>query len=176
MASRNPDAIALLKADHRKVEELFEKFEKAKDGRRKRALAGEICSELSVHTTSEEEILYPACKGKVEKDLMNEAYVEYDGAKVLIAELAAGGPGDQFYDAKKKVLSEEIKHHVKEEEKHSEGVFAQLRDSGIDRACRPDEGAQGRAARTVQVGGLAGADDPQLERIEASAWSRAGLI
>jgi hypothetical protein len=132
MAARNPDAIALLKADHRKVEKLFEKFEKAKDGRSKRTLAEEICTELSVHTTIEEEILYPACKGKVEEDLMNEAYVEHDGAKVLIAELSAGGPGDQFYDAKMKVLSEEIKHHVKEEEKPGEGVFAQLRESGID--------------------------------------------
>jgi len=63
---------------------------------------------------------------------MNEAYVEHDGAKVLIAELSAGGPGDQFYDAKMKVLSEEIKHHVKEEEKPGEGVFSQLRESGID--------------------------------------------
>jgi len=67
MASRNPDAIALLKADHRRVEELFEKFEKAKDGRRKRALAEEICTELAVHTTIEEEIFYPAARARWRK-------------------------------------------------------------------------------------------------------------
>jgi hypothetical protein len=132
MASRNPDAIAMLKADHRKVEELFEKFEKAKDSQRKQALAEEICTELSVHATIEEEIFYPACKGKVEEDLLNESYVEHDGAKVLISELSSGSPNDEFYDAKMTVLSEEIKHHVKEEEKPGEGVFAQVREAGVD--------------------------------------------
>ena len=122
-----PDAIALLKADHRKVEELFEKFESAKGAGAKKALAQEICMELCIHTTIEEEIFYPACKGKVEEDQMDEAYVEHDGAKVLIAELLNGSPDDDFYDAKMKVLSEEIKHHVKEEERPGDGVFAQAR-------------------------------------------------
>ena len=71
------DAIALLKADHRKVEDLFEKFEKARDATRKQALAQEICTELCVHATIEEEIFYPACKGIVEDDLMSESYVEH---------------------------------------------------------------------------------------------------
>lgn len=128
-----PDAIALLKADHRKVEGLFEKFEKARDADRKRALAMEICTELSVHATIEEEIFYPSCKGKIEdEDLLGESYVEHDGAKVLIAEIAEGGPDDEFYDAKVTVLSEMIKHHVKEEEKRAEGLFAQARDAGLD--------------------------------------------
>ena len=126
------DAIALLKADHRKVEDLFEKFESAKSASAKKSLAQEICTELSVHATIEEEIFYPACKGKVEEDQMDEAYVEHDGAKVLIAELLAGSPDDDFYDAKMKVLSEEIKHHVKEEERPGDGVFAQARDGGLD--------------------------------------------
>ena len=129
-----PDAIALLKEDHRKVEDLFEKFEKARDASRKQALALEICTELCVHATIEEEIFYPACKGKVEDDLMSEAYVEHDGAKVMIAELLASSPDDEFYDAKMTVLSEEIKHHVKEEEKPGEGVFAQARDGDLDMA------------------------------------------
>ena len=118
MAKTKPtgDAIALLKADHRKVEDLFEKFEAAKGAERKEALAKEICTELMVHATIEEEIFYPACKGDVEEDLMNEAYVEHDGAKVMIAELLGSNPDSEFYDAKMKVLSEEIKHHVKEEE------------------------------------------------------------
>jgi hypothetical protein len=132
MAATKQDAIALLKADHRKVEELFEKFEKARDADRKKALAQEICMELSIHATIEEEIFYPACKGKVEDDLMSESYVEHDSAKVLIAELAQSSPDDEFYDAKMSVLSEEIKHHVKEEEKPGEGVFAQARKAEID--------------------------------------------
>ncbi len=75
------DAIALLKADHRKVEGLFEKFESAKSASAKKSLAQEICTELCVHTMIEEEIFYPACKGKVEEDQMDEAYVEHGGAK-----------------------------------------------------------------------------------------------
>ena len=102
------DAVALLKADHRKVEGLFEKYESAKGSDRKAALAKEICTELCVHATSEEEIFYPACKGKVEEDLLDESYVEHDGAKVMISELMNGSPDDEFYDAKVTVLSEEI--------------------------------------------------------------------
>jgi Hemerythrin HHE cation binding domain len=126
------DAIALLKADHRKVEGLFEQFEKAKDSGRKQKLAQEICTELTVHATIEEEIFYPACKEAVEDDLEHEAYVEHDGAKVLIAEIAQGSPEDEFYDAKVMVLSEMIKHHVKEEEKPGEGFFAQARKGDVD--------------------------------------------
>ena len=126
------DAVALLKADHRKVEGLFEKYESAKGSDRKAALAKEICTELCVHATIEEEIFYPACKGKVEEDLLDESYVEHDGAKVMISELMNGSPDDEFYDAKVTVLSEEIEHHVKEEEKRSEGLFAQAKDAGVD--------------------------------------------
>jgi hypothetical protein len=127
-----PDAIALLKADHRKVEDLFAKFEAATAGDKKKALADQICMELTIHAKIEEDIFYPACEGAVDEDLLKEAYVEHDGAKVLIAEIEAGGPGDEFYDAKVKVLSEEIEHHVEEEEKRVEGMFAQARKAGLD--------------------------------------------
>lgn len=126
------DAIAMLKADHRKVEEIFADFEKARGRDRKRALAEQACLELKVHTVIEEEIFYPACRGKVEDDLVNEAYVEHDSAKLLINEIEAGGPDEEFYDAKVKVLSEMIEHHVEEEEKRSEGMFAQAREAGLD--------------------------------------------
>ena len=127
------NAVALLKADHRKVEELFESFKKARSEDRKVVLVREICTELMVHATIEEEIFYPACKGRIEdEDLLDEAYVEHDGAKVLIAELLQGSPADEFYDAKVKVLSEMIKHHVKAEEMRSEGLFAEARDAGIN--------------------------------------------
>jgi hypothetical protein len=126
------DAIALLKADHRKVESLFEKFEKARDSERKQALVKEICTELCIHTMIEEEIFYPACAEHAEEDTLEEAYVEHDGAKVLVAELLQSEPGNEFYDAKVSVLSEEIKHHVKEEEKRGEGLFAQAKAAGLD--------------------------------------------
>lgn len=126
------DAIALLKADHRLVEELFEKFEKSTRKEQKQKIAQQICMELTIHTMIEEEIFYPACKEAVEEDLLDEAYVEHDGAKMLIAEISQGSPDDKFYDAKVTVLSEEIKHHVKEEEKRSEGMFAQAKAAGLD--------------------------------------------
>jgi hypothetical protein len=130
-SSKNMDAVALLKADHRKVEELFEKFESARSNKQK--IAEQICMELMIDTAIEEEIFYPACTGKVEDaNLVQEAYVEHDSAKVLIAEILAGGPDDEFYDAKVKVLSEMIKHHVKEEEKRAEGLFAEAKEAGLD--------------------------------------------
>jgi hypothetical protein len=125
------NAIELLKADHRAVEELFEKYENTNGAAAKKKLADKICMELSVHTAIEEEIFYPACKGEVEDDMLDEAHVEHDGAKMLIAELLAGSPEDAFYDAKVKVLSEEIKHHVKEEEQR-DGMFAQAKKAGLD--------------------------------------------
>lgn len=129
--SKPMDAVALLKADHRKVEDLFETYENSKSKSAKAKLAQQICMELTVHATIEEETFYPAVKGQVEDDMLDEAYVEHDGAKVLIGELLAGTPDDDFYDAKVKVLSEEIKHHVKEEEQR-DGIFAQAKKAGVD--------------------------------------------
>jgi hemerythrin superfamily protein len=132
MANEQPDAIALLKADHRKVESLFAQFGAAAGAGKKQALANQICTELTVHATIEEEIFYPACKGKVEEDRLNEGYVEHDGAKILIAEIETGSPEGQFYDSKVKVLSEQIEHHVGEEERPSTGIFSQARAAGLD--------------------------------------------
>lgn len=131
MAETKPqDAIALLKEDHRAVEKLFKEFEEAKGEGRKEKLARQICLELTVHTTIEEEIFYPACDGKVDEDLLKEAYVEHDAAKLLIAEIEAGsGESDDFFDAKVQVLSEQIEHHVKEEEGE---LFPQVRKAKID--------------------------------------------
>ena len=131
-ADRQPDAIALLKADHRKVEGLFGQFESTTGKARKEAIAKQICMELTIHTMLEEEIFYPACKDNVEADLLDESYVEHDGAKVMVAQIEAGGPDEEFYDAKVKVLSELIEHHVEEEEKRVEGLFAQAREAGLD--------------------------------------------
>ena len=127
------DAIALLKQDHREVEELFEQFEKAKGEGRKQKIAQQICLELSVHAKIEEEVFYPACEGKIDEDDIKEAYVEHDGAKVLIAEIMAGdGQTDEYFDAKVKVLQEQIEHHVKEEESGKDSIFSQVRSADID--------------------------------------------
>lgn len=130
MANKTPDAIALLTGDHRKVAGLFKKFEKAK-GAQKGKLAREICLELSVHTMIEETLFYPALRGKAEEDQLDEAYVEHDAAKVVIADILASRLGSDFYDAKITVLSEMIKHHVKEEEQRG-GLFTQARKSKAD--------------------------------------------
>ena len=125
------DAIAVLKADHRQVEEWFSEFEKA-SSRRKLELATKICNALTVHTTIEEEIFYPAfIEATEDKKLHHEAMIEHDGAKKLIAEIEASGPDDDYFDAKVKVLSEMIKHHVKEEEQPG-GMFAEARKSAMD--------------------------------------------
>ena len=160
-----PDAITLLKADHRKVEDLFASFETAKGDGRKRSLAEQICMELTIHAKIEEDVFYPACEGAVEEDLLKEAYVEHDAAKVMIAEIEAGGPDDEFYDAKVKVLSEMIEHHVKEEEQRAEGMFAQARKAGLDMealgARMADEKAQLTAS--YKVGGLPTPETTTLE-------------
>jgi hemerythrin superfamily protein len=148
--TKSQDAIALLKQDHRTVEELFEKFEKASGDGRKQKLAEEICLELSVHAQIEEEIFYPACEGKVDEDLLKESYVEHDAAKLLIAEIMAAGGNDEFYDAKVKVLQEEIEHHVEEEEKRMEGLFAQAKKAGLDMDALGEQLAARKAELTEQ--------------------------
>lgn len=128
--TKSQDAIALLKEDHRAVEKLFKDYEGAKGEGRKEKLARKICLELTVHTMLEEEIFYPACDGKIDEDLLKEAYVEHDAAKVLIAEIEAGnGQSDDFFDAKVQVLGEEIEHHVEEEEGE---LFPQVRKADLD--------------------------------------------
>lgn len=122
------DAIRLLKADHAKVDAMFEKYESAR-APQKESLVREICLELKVHTQIEEELLYPALReaakqGDDADDLLDEAQVEHNSAKTLIAELEDGSPGDELFDAKVKVLGEYIRHHVKEE--HSD-IFPLVR-------------------------------------------------
>jgi hemerythrin superfamily protein len=126
------DAIALLKADHRQVETWFEQFEKTRSDEKKQELAANICKALTVHAQIEEEIFYPAfLEATDDTDMHHEAEVEHDGAKKLIAQIEGSGPDDEYFDAKVKVLSEMIKHHVKEEEQPG-GMFAEARDSDMD--------------------------------------------
>ncbi|MBU3079355.1 hemerythrin domain-containing protein [Sphingomonas quercus] len=162
------DAIALLKADHRTVEELFEQYEKARSSDRKQALAHQICDELKIHTIIEEEIFYPAFKGKIEDDMIDEAVVEHDGAKVLINEIESSEPDEHYYDAKVKVLSEEIEHHVHEEEERSTGMFAQCRKTDVDLVVLRDEMARRKEELVAQAkaGGLPPAQPSALKLVE----------
>ena len=126
------DGLKLLAEDHRRVEALFGEFEGTKGAHNKQRLVRKICTELQVHAMIEEEIYYPAVKGKVEDEDLEEAYVEHDSAKLLINELAEAAPDEAFYDAKVKVLKELIEHHVKEEEKQRDNLFQQTRAAEVD--------------------------------------------
>jgi hypothetical protein len=140
------DALKLLSEDHRKVEELFEQFEKASGDGKKEEIARQICTELKVHAMIEEEIFYPALRGKIDDDDLDEAMVEHDGAKLLINDIEAGGPDEDYYDAKVKVLQEQIEHHVEEEEKQRDNIFTQARKTDVDLAALGEQMAARKAA------------------------------
>jgi len=129
------DVIDLLTEDHRKVEEMFEEYESTKDesdDEAKSALVATICLELTMHAAVEEEIFYPAARGALDEDdadMLDEAEVEHATVKILIADLADMQPSDALYDAKVKVLSEYVKHHVQEEEGE---IFPSVRESEMD--------------------------------------------
>jgi len=116
-AEGRKSAIAMLKADHKKVKQLFDQFEEAKDRRTKKKIVQSALEELSVHATLEEEIFYPSVREEIDdEDVMNEADEEHHVAKVLIAELEQMDGSESHYDAKFTVLAENVRHHIKEEE------------------------------------------------------------
>ena len=129
-SARAPDAIALLKADHKLVSGLFDQYEKERNNDRKGKLADQICQELTVHAQIEEEIFYPAAREVLrDEDLLDEATVEHQGAKDLIAQIEASSPSAKLFDAKVTVLGEYIKHHVKEEQNE---MFPKIRKTKLD--------------------------------------------
>jgi hemerythrin superfamily protein len=129
-AAKPQDAIAMLKADHRKVSALFADFEKARAASRKKSLVAQICQELTVHTTLEEEIFYPAVKAALkDHELVPEANVEHGSVKDLIAQVEGIEPDGEMYDARVKVMGEFVKHHVKEEQNE---MFPKAQKTKID--------------------------------------------
>jgi hemerythrin superfamily protein len=129
-ASAPQDAVAMLKADHKKVSELFEQFEKSRAATVKKKLVAQICLELSVHTTLEEEIFYPAVKTALkDHELVPEANVEHASVKDLIAQVEGVEPDGEVYDARVKVMGEFVKHHVKEEQNE---MFPKAREAKLD--------------------------------------------
>ena len=134
--SDRSNAIELLKGDHDEVERLFAHYEDMKDGADasdKESLVAEICDALTVHAQVEEEIFYPGARRALDdadgKELLDEAAVEHQSLKDIVARLEAASSDDPLYDAGVKVLSEYVKHHVKEEENE---LFPKVRSSGID--------------------------------------------
>jgi len=127
------DAIAILEADHDKVLELFEHFEDIKDShahKEKQTIVADACRELTIHTTLEEEVFYPAVRGALDDDdLMNEALVEHEGAKSLIEDLEGMDAGDEMFNAKFIVLAENVRHHIKEERNE---MFPKVRATDVD--------------------------------------------
>lgn len=166
------DAIALLKSDHRQVEDWFQQFQKARSDARKTELAGKICAALKTHTSIEEEMFYPAfLEATGERDIHHEAEVEHEGAKRLIADIEKSGPEDDYYDAKVKVLSEMIKHHVKEEEKRG-GMFTKARQSDMDLKSLGEQLAQ----RKQELMGAAGGKSMSRRATVTRAGVRASSV
>jgi hemerythrin superfamily protein len=132
-SQRQQDAIALLRADHKTVSDMFEEYERRKErlsADRKLEMVRTICRELEVHAQIEEEIFYPAAREAIgEQDLLDEAEIEHGSAKELIRQLQNGEPGDKLYDARVKVLGEFVKHHVKEEQGQ---LFPMVKKSRLD--------------------------------------------
>ena len=116
-APKAQDATALLRADHKEVSNLFDEYEKTKSNAKKKSIVAEVCKALTVHAQIEEEIFYPAVKLALkDKELIPEATVEHATLKSLISQIEGIEPDGEIYDAKVKVLSEYVKHHVKEEQ------------------------------------------------------------
>lgn len=124
------DATALLRADHKLVADLFEEFEKTRSEAKKKEIAATICKELTVHAQIEEEIFYPAIKQALQdKELVPEAVVEHATLKDLITQIESGELKGEMFDATVKVLSEYVKHHVKEEQNE---IFPKAKESKVD--------------------------------------------
>ncbi|OWQ45358.1 hemerythrin [Roseateles noduli] len=130
--ARTPDAVSLLRADHKLVSGLFDQFEKSRSVAKKKQLVAQICLELTVHAQVEEEIFYPEVQLALkDKELVPEARVEHQSIKDLIAAVEGVEPGGEDYDAKVKVMSEWVKHHVKEEQNE---MFPKAKKAGVDMA------------------------------------------
>lgn len=129
-APKAKEATALLRADHKVVSDLFSEYEKSRSNIRKKQLVTQICKELTVHAQIEEEIFYPAVKQALkDKELVPEATVEHATLKDLIAQVKGVEPDGEMFDAKIKVLSEYVKHHVKEEQSE---MFPKAKESKLD--------------------------------------------
>ena len=151
--SKSQDALSLLIDDHKKVQKLFKEFAKLakkEDDEAKTELAREICTELTVHAQIEEEILYPAARQALDdQGLLDEAQVEHESAKDLIAQIESMQAGDELFDAKVTVLGEYVNHHIKEEQ---DELFAKLKKTELDLDAMGEELQQRKAELMDEAG------------------------
>ncbi len=136
MTADTQDALELLQAGHQAVRKLFQDYRDLAGhdapAARRKALAEQICLELTIHARLEEELFYPVVRDAIrDDDLMDEAEVEHAAARDLMVQILSMDAGEELYDAKVTVLGEYIEHHVREEEAE---IFAKARRSGIDLA------------------------------------------
>ena len=130
ISGKAKDAVRLLRADHKLVDELFDQFESARSSKKKQEIAMEICTELTIHAQIEEEIFYPAAQEALkDKTLVPEAQVEHETLKYLIGQIKDESPESELWEAKVKVLSEYVKHHVKEEQNE---MFPKVKATKLD--------------------------------------------
>lgn len=165
------NALTLLKQDHDKVKQLFKNFEKLAekgDVAAKVLVANEICAELTVHAAAEEEVFYSAARDAIhDDDMINEADIEHDSAKDLIAQIQAMDPKDDMYDARMKVLSEYIDHHVEEEEGE---MFPKARKAKLDLETLGKEFSEKKEVLLSEVQDTDGEIDPvKLKAVTAEA-------
>lgn len=151
-STKSQEATALLRADHKAVSLLFEQYESARSSTKKKALVAQICTELTVHAQIEEEIFYPQVKAALKDDeLIPEATVEHATLKDLIAQIEDSEPDGEMYDAKVKVLSEYVKHHVKEEQTQ---IFPKVKASSLDLYALGDQLSQRKEELLAEYTGL----------------------
>jgi hemerythrin superfamily protein len=162
------DVLKMLAEDHKKVKQMFEKFEKMKeeedqDDEAKQLLVELCCAELTVHAQLEEELFYPALRGAIDDmDMLDEAEVEHASAKQLISELSSMQPGDELYDAKFTVLGEYVKHHIQEEEKE---IFPKAKKADLDLEAMAEEARERKQEMRDELG-LASEDEAEDEDTE----------
>ena len=167
-SAKPADAVAMLKADHKKVSALFDQFEKTRAASKKKELVAQICQELTVHTQLEEEIFYPAVKAALkDKEMIPEAQVEHASLKELIAQVKDRGPDGEMFDAKIKVMSEYTKHHVKEEQNE---MFPAAKKTRLDML---DLGARIAARKEELMANPELLDAPPVSAMESMATASA---
>jgi hemerythrin superfamily protein len=130
--TKSVEALDMLKQDHDKVEKAFREFEDIdrQDLQSCRRLVMSVCEDLKLHTTLEEEVFYPAVREAIEdEDIVNEASVEHETAKMLIEQLENMQDDDPNFHATFTVLGEYVRHHIKEEEGE---MFPAARKSDLD--------------------------------------------
>jgi hemerythrin superfamily protein len=163
-------ALELLEQDHREVEDYFDEYEALEDDGEKGELATKICLALTVHTQIEEEIFYPAArKATKDDDLLDEAAVEHAGAKELISQIESMEPGDDLFDAKVKVLGDQIKHHVKEEE---EELFPEIEKAKADIEALGKKLAARKSELMAKLEGGAGGGQSRMSVDRAAAGDK----